>query len=146
MNPKKRKYIIYTLFALAVIYGLTNLRSNNPETNMSSQPAPVAADRAAIVPPSNQIDIARYNSLPWGNDPFVRGTIAAGPADIPTGPIWELGGILYDDINPAAIINSRIVRVGQSIDGARVLRINKKMVTLEKDGAEFSITLEKEKS
>ncbi len=146
MDPKKRKYIIYTLFALAVIYGLANLGSKDPVTDSRSQPAPVAADHAAIRPPSNQIDLARYNSLPWGKDPFVHGTSAAGSVNIPTEPIWKLGGILYDEINPAAIINSRIVRVGQSIDGARVLRIDKNMVTLEKNGAEFSITLEKEKS
>jgi type II secretory pathway component PulC len=146
MDPKKRKYIIYTLFVLAVIYGLANLESKGPKTDTSSQPVPAPANRVPMRPSPNQIDIAKYNSLPWGKDPFVHETSTAGSAEVPSGAVWELGGILYDDTNPAAIINSRIVRVGQSIEGARVLRINKKMVTLEKDGREFSITLEKEKS
>lgn len=47
---------------------------------------------------------------------------------------FKLGGILASDVGNYAIINKQMVSVGDEIDGARVITIDKYHVVLEKDG------------
>jgi hypothetical protein len=51
-------------------------------------------------------------------------------------------GILFSDDNPAAVIGKRIAHVGDVIAGAKIVKINKKSVELEKDGQTSTQTVE----
>lgn len=53
-----------------------------------------------------------------------------------------LQGVVFSGGMPAAIINDTIVKVGDMIEGAEVVKIVNKRVTLIKDGKEYELELE----
>ena len=147
MNTNNRQKIVYFLFIIAVIWGVYNMMGES-EKQVSDIPRPAARKGAvASSAPIKSIDIKKYNSLDWGRDPFYRGEQQGyRPIILNLQPVWRLGGILYDKSNPSAIINKKIVRGGDIIDGARVVQIDKETVILDKEGLQFTLTIEKEKS
>ncbi|PKK82909.1 MAG: hypothetical protein CVT49_11400 [candidate division Zixibacteria bacterium HGW-Zixibacteria-1] len=147
MDTKKRQRIIYVIFIAAVIWGVYNLSGNKPRTQVDV-PRPVAkldAIRTGIK--TESINIEKYSALEWGRDPFYRGPkhIILSAVGV-TQPVWTLSGILFDNNSPSAIINKKIVRGGDIINGARVVQVDKETVTLDKDGLQFTLTIIKEKS
>jgi type II secretory pathway component PulC len=145
MNPRVRQAIIFILFILALAYGIVNLTGNRSNTKADSQnPTPVAAVPAK--PIERTIDTAEYRAMEWGADPFYRaGTqaISSVPVSIPRQ--WNLDGILYDPVSPAAIINNQIVHAGETVDGAQIKKINRNSVILDNNGNVVSLNLEKDK-
>lgn len=147
MDARKRKAIVYGLFVLAFLWGAYNFAGNEQKR---AEPAPSPAkqiEAAEVKPPAKSIDVEKYSMLEWGKDPFHRGRrtpVEKPPAEIR--PRWTLGGILYDENTPSAVINKKIVRNGDNIDGARVMQIDRQKVTLEKNGLQFTLTVEKDKS
>jgi hypothetical protein len=148
MSEKQRKILIGICFVLALIYGLYNLpdsdKNKKAGTSNGNGPEITSENIASAV---HDIDIELYSSLDWGRDPFYR------PADkknaythAPVQPEWILNGILYDTISPAAVINKQIVRVGDSVDGAMIMNIEKQKVTLERNGSQFDLNISKDKS
>lgn len=77
--------------------------------------------------------------VPWTNDPFVRapGFVNDPGADEP----YALGGILFDDEDPIAIINGRRVYVGDEVNGREVVDIGENWVILKRGGSEIELTL-----
>jgi len=148
MKPEIRKLVIYSLFVAASIYGLLSLRSRYDKPIASVSNSPTESQVAPAVRPSKLIDIEKYSSMAWGRDPFVRnhGEVVNTMTASAPAPIWILGGILYDDLNPAAIINGRVVRTGELIKGALILKIDKNKVTLENNSGRFFLNLTKDKS
>jgi len=51
-------------------------------------------------------------------------------------------GTIWDDENPLAIINGQILGVGEKIDGATIVEINKDNVVFEKDGKTWTQTVQ----
>ncbi len=149
MDPRTRKLIVFGAFIASVIYGAVNL-IGTPQPSAPPAPEPVRHEiQATPVSKASFIDIEKYSALDWGSDPFCRDNNNNRQAQMPIQPetpAWILGGILYDDLQPAAIVNGHIVRRGEIINGARVTRIDKNRVTLEKDGSEFSLSIAKDKS
>lgn len=132
MNAKSRQKIIYALLIFAVIFAAFNFLGGNKEKTPAGNDDPHAVDTAAPIPGAN-VDYAYYDSLPWMADPFFRNQELI--VDIPpltlsdTG--YTLNGILFDESNPTAVINGKIVRRGDNINNARVINIDKNQVTLE---------------
>ena len=58
-----------------------------------------------------------------------------------TAPAYRLGGILRSEVASHAIINDHMVGVGDEIDGARVLAIERYYVDLEKDGRRIRLRM-----
>jgi len=50
----------------------------------------------------------------------------------------SLTGIIYSEDNPSAMIDGKIVKEGDIIDGIKVVKINKNDVELEKDGVKWT--------
>ena len=147
MDSKKRQKIVYLLFVVAVIWGVYNFMGDK-QTSPADSPKPVTR-----LEPDQQtvqmapIDVEKYADLEWGGDPFYRGQyIKPQHPEKPVKPIWLLGGILFDNKRPSAVINKKVVRDGDIIDGARVVRIDKETVTLDKGGLQFTLTIAKDKS
>ncbi len=66
---------------------------------------------------------------------------AAAPAK-PPAPRFALSGIMRrGGAAPMATINGRLVTVGDSIDGAKVLDIGQRSVELEADGQQFTVRM-----
>jgi hypothetical protein len=75
-------------------------------------------------------------------------TPAAAPAPTPTetaaeetNPPFKLQAIYYRLRGPSVVINGKTVKTGQSVDGAKVVSIQRTSVELEFHGTNFSLTL-----
>ncbi len=147
MDTQKRKNIIYILFVLAVIYGLYNLIIGFDKKSAQLAPASQVLAVSQTVMPANTIDIEKYSTLSWGRDPFYR---AKGKKPVVTGKEqidWILNGILYDIKAPTAVINKKIVGIGDKINGAMIIEITKTKVVLKTDNSDiFTLQIMKEKS
>jgi len=91
-------------------------------------PAATAAPRLAPPPPPDQ---------PWGKrDPFEIGAKWASSGS--KGPDrfagYRITGIVCAPQGCKAVVNERVVRPGDDVDGARVVRITKSGIDLEKGG------------
>ncbi|MEP0827289.1 MAG: hypothetical protein HRF51_02105 [bacterium] len=145
MNPRTRKIIIYLSLVAAVIYAAVNMTDKfRVETGVPMEP-PTPHQPTAVKKAEMPIPIEKYRDLEWGRDPFRRN---APPAVVSenNAPGWTLNGILYDETDPSAIIDGKLVKVGAEINGARVLNIRKKAVTLDINGSSVELTLAKDKS
>lgn len=147
MKEKTRKAIIFSLLPLAVIWAIYNMTDDKKKTTV---PIPTEAEAGTAKVPAAvivKIDTAKYASLPWGKDPFYRaGKYEHSPPLPPKEPRWHLAGILFGEAEPYAVVNNTIVTEGDVVGGARVILINKSMVTLEKDGVEIRLKVAKDKS
>lgn len=56
-------------------------------------------------------------------------------------PSVHLGEILFDWVDPAAVINGRLVRLGDTVEGAEVIDITPEIVTLRRDGQSLVLGL-----
>ncbi len=149
METKKRQKIVYAVAVLTAVWGLYNfLGDANKKTIPNPEQLKTVAKKTATYKPADSVDIDEYNKLAWGRDPFYR---SVDENKKPTGepvqtPGWILSGILWDETNPSAVINKKIVRHGDIVNGAKVVRIHKNLVTLEKDNLEFTLNIKKDKS
>ena len=66
---------------------------------------------------------------------------AAPPPAVPAGTRFTLSGILMGPGGTAAIINDHSVRAGETIDGARVLRIDRFSVVLDVAGRQLTLRM-----
>jgi hypothetical protein len=65
----------------------------------------------------------------------------AGSVTLPGGAKIELGGIVWSETEPRALINDRIVGVGGYVEGYTLAKIEEDRITLEKDGATLVLTV-----
>ena len=146
MNAKLRQKIIYALLVCAVIYAAFNFLGGKKEKTPAGSTDPNAVNTSTVIP-SATIDYAYYDSLPWMADPFFRGQTITNriPPVTVSDTGYTLNGILFDKFNPTAVINGRIVRRGDDINNARVIKIDKNQVTLEtQNKSNITLSLAKE--
>ena len=65
----------------------------------------------------------------------------AGGVTFPSGERIELGGIVWSETAPRALLNDRIVGVGGYVEGYEVTRIDTDRVELQKDGVTITVTV-----
>ncbi|HOP06733.1 MAG TPA: hypothetical protein PLF13_05510 [candidate division Zixibacteria bacterium] len=148
MNETSRKKIVYVALGLAIIWGGYNIFYKkkqvttppvNPGLSMVEAATAAAATAGGIFYVANP---DAYRDLSWGRDPFHSDYVVVNDSGTTLSPIiWRLSGIVYSPERPIAIINSKTVRVGDTIDKASVLEITPKEVTLQKDGRTFTLTV-----
>jgi hypothetical protein len=83
-------------------------------------------------------------SLNWGTNPFSRkpGYVTIDPAiDEISVEHFHLGGIIYDKMDPVAIINGQTVGIGDPIDGLEVEAIAPNYVIIRGEGNHFELSL-----
>jgi hypothetical protein len=77
--------------------------------------------------------------------PAVRAAAAGksykGKVALPDGGSLELGGIVWSEADPRALINDRVVGVGAYVQGYTIERIEEDRVVMEKDGKRITITV-----
>lgn len=147
MDTQKRKNIIYILFVLAVIYGLYNLMIGFDKKSAELAPASQVQPVSQTVMPANTIDIEKYSALSWGRNPFYRAKENRPVVTDKEQIDWVLNGILYDNKAPTAVINKKIVGIGDKINGARIIKITKTKVVLKTDNSDIlTLQITKEKS
>lgn len=146
MNEEIRKKIVYAALGLAIIFGAYNFwptdKSNKQVdqfpaiTNITIKPEMVAGLQASL------IDIKKLEPLPWGNDPF-HSTARKKQPIIKRAMEWVLTGIIYNGESSVAIINNKAVGIGDMIENARVIMIDRKQVTIINGDKEITLTVTK---
>ena len=102
--------------------------------------APAAAPPAAVIEPlpdrAGQREAQRAETLrlAWASDPFTH-TAGTGSSGL------VLSGILWDASAPMAIVNGQMLRVGEELDGYRVLTIGPSQVSLSDGMDTVSLTV-----
>ncbi len=158
MTEAKRKQMMYGILVVAVIWGAWNLsqprRTPRPvETQPVSQEVTVQEPTVEALP---SIDMAAKRSEPWGRDPFTgKAARPSSPREsnsasarmsensARSGKGWSLTGIIDNGTMPFAFINGKMVKVGDLIDQARVVSIEKQKVTLSLNGSQFALKVNK---
>ncbi|MDH3892037.1 MAG: hypothetical protein OEV49_13230 [candidate division Zixibacteria bacterium] len=147
MKAKTRQKIVIAALPAAMIWGAYNLF-------WTDQPEPAAPPAAAVqataeitgsIAPPPGLDLERVEQARWGADPF-RTVIkpSSKPADKPKEELkLILSGIVFNDKSPMAVINKKSVRTGDSINGARIVSIDRNSVTVERNGRTFTLRVSK---
>lgn len=91
--------------------------------------APAATSGRRLAPPP-------LPDTPWGRDPFVIGEnrLPHRPKTAVEFSGFKVSGVVWGPQGYRALVNDRVVRAGDQVDGARVVQITSEGVELEKDG------------
>lgn len=125
---RRQKVILAVLALLLALVWSRVLLSGRP-----NRPAVLARVSPSAVLPADSTAPAAEVPERWGDSPFLaergsRGT-AVTDASSPKGS-YVLNGILWDPKAPSAIINNRVVGVGEHLNGWEVVEIQKDKVIL----------------
>jgi hypothetical protein len=154
MEEAKRKRALYWVLVFALLFGLLNLKSimsigkkrtiADLDPSFSSPPpaaavAPAAPDSFAYerLTPEKKARLA----LGFGRNPFYRGAETAPVVSGPIRPEFSVSAISLKGGSAFAVINGRVVQVGDFIDGFRVHGITEGRVVLNKDGTLWNYPL-----
>ncbi|HTL70517.1 MAG TPA: hypothetical protein VL404_04410 [Candidatus Eisenbacteria bacterium] len=114
-------------------------------TGPKKRPLPAAASQPAAAPADlSFLQTVRRNEelreaqaavweKPWKRDPFLSEASASAVASR-----LKLDGIVWDEKAPYAMINGKVVKVGDTIEGYRILEIKPGAVVLWSDGGQFN--------
>ena len=131
MGKNKRNLVVLGAVLLVVIWAWSPGTARK-KGNHTSFPEPPASDN---IPRRVKSSFAE-----WGRNPFMLpGELSESLRGL------MLDGIVWDDEKPYAIINNRVLGIGDAIGKSRITAITETAVTLEEDGNAFSIQLRNEK-
>lgn len=157
----RREQIYLGVFALALLWGIWNFRASlgfGPSTTpaaatQTGAPPPAATATAPAAGTTASPAVVRkagssgaYSAPDWGSDPMHRrwrstNTVAAAPARRKTGSPLRLTAVVVREDARYAIINGRVMRVGDQIEGRRVQSIEPSGVILDEKGIEVRLSL-----
>lgn len=148
MNEALRKKIIAGIMICVIIWAGFNL-DNGPKTLPSIdipktiQPLSPDSLRASHILSKQVIEDREKAS--WGRDPFISKDLGVeSKVQIPVkrNLVWNLSGIIYGN-DPIAIINKKPVKVGQRINNAEIVKIDKNRVTIKYNDKQILLTVSK---
>lgn len=148
MSESTRRKILYAALVGAIIWGVYNFVPKSqvsPATTSKpavSRQAPSAALSATFARIDKTINVADMKLKGWGSDPFRARNKKTANKKAPK-KVWKLSGIVFNDFNPLAIINGKSIGVGDMIDGAKVVKIERKKVVIEYAGNSISLSVSK---
>ena len=135
-NRQKTMVVLVPMLAIALIVVLFNVLST-PSANTAAKPSGFGPSAAVAA------SAASGNEINWQLPPVypetLRDPTQFGPATTAQANLGSLTvrGIVYSD-NPSAVIGTRIVRTGDEISGAKVIKINQDSVEFEMDGKRWT--------
>jgi len=144
MRARFRKALVYASLPVALLWAVFSFTGDKPKHGEPAAPGPTAASKqpsaAGVVRPA---DLDSKIHQPWGGDPFRSTGPSNGPERTVTGLALALGGIVFHELHPMAFINGRTVQVGDTIGGATVVAIDRRSVTLEHQGRQVKLSVNK---
>jgi len=152
MTDRKRKTIVFGLCALALIWAFVTIAGQKHKKSsvqqVQSQVSTVEAGVPRTPADARKLDslTAAYETKPWGKDPFYHHVKKDLPADVKETRELRLLGILYRQVNSQALINKRVVTVGDKLEGFEVVEITRNSVILNDGQKTITLRLEKESS
>ena len=148
MNEKTRTKIIAVFLIASLIWFVSNLDNDQKDTTAIEAPkaiTPLSPGLQQAQKNLKQMDIETAKKKSWGRNPFQSSffTEKATAAGIPVESLeWILSGIIYNN-DPVAIINKKPIKIGGTIDNARVVQIEKEKVTIEYNKKQITLTVSK---
>ncbi len=110
-----------------------------------SQPLPTRPPRTAAPAPAEgeaeAVKPAAPTPAPRAPQAIADGRTYAGSVTLPGGAKIELGGIVWSETEPRALLNDRIAAVGAYIEGYSLTKIEENRVALEKDGVTIYVSV-----
>ncbi|MCK4858606.1 MAG: hypothetical protein KAT58_11600 [candidate division Zixibacteria bacterium] len=149
MTDKKRKTLVFGILVVAVIWGIWNNPFSSGKKESADAPRQVANHVAPVVKPAvvgPALAASFANLEDWRHDPFVR-TERAAPrkttAPAAAGPSFKLSVISRRGDNSMVIINGRVLRETDMIEGWKVVSIADNSVRLAKGSLTTKLTLKR---
>jgi type II secretory pathway component PulC len=143
MSQQTRQKVLLAALLVTIVWGVYHLGpwSAGEPAPAPSRPKPALFQADTIAHAARDTAVmSALQSAAWGADPFrARKAVERKPVRRP--PIWRVSGIMFNNETPLAIINDRPVRVGETVNNARVVDIQPKAVTLEYQGKQFKLTV-----
>ena len=140
------------LLAAAGGGGFLIAHATRPAAPVALPPVPSTA-APAVVPrllppaplPPETVERPAFSALPPAAGPRApvvgpAAPVPEAPAPAEAAPAFALQAVADQDGQPVAIVNGQLVRVGDLVGGARVLRIEREEVELEQDGRRLVLT------
>ena len=112
-----------------------------PASASAPRPRPT---RAVAPPPSAEPAGAEASAsvpAPKPSGPIANGKTYAGSVTLPGGDRIELGGIVWSETEPRALLNDHVLGRDSYVEGYRVAKIEEDRVALEKDGVTIYVTV-----
>ena len=139
MDKRRIEFIIVAVLILVFIILLANtfFRSKKPEVLIAPQPVQPVTEKAEPIAPKLKDAQGRLEKkgLIWGRDPFRL----ARTKNLSSNRDLALNGIIWDEGDPYAIINGKVVISGDYINGNMVVYIGKNSVILDSGTEQFEL-------
>ncbi|MFH0935755.1 MAG: hypothetical protein V1828_02700 [Candidatus Omnitrophota bacterium] len=143
--------ILIIVLLLAVNNAIKRSKRNAPTAvKPGVKNTPPAADKipktkapqaAMSVKPQYQLQEEESQSLELKRDPFAAMIPAVAKGQAAQASSITLSGILWDENNPLAIINNKVVKKADTVGGCRVAEIKRDSVVLNDGTREFELKL-----
>lgn len=147
--------VIVLLLLVAAILFWKGLHTKNQVTVAAAPPAtvqpppPAPLENATVAPPVPATPVQPVATNLAATESANPSATNASPETIPVvalaapvPPPLKLQGIFYRPSNPTVMINGKTVGVGELVSGARILKIEREEVTLERNGKQEVLTME----
>jgi hypothetical protein len=142
MDKNKKQIIITGILIIVLIFAVLNASRKFKKARAVVGASSVSAVTQSV-PVSDVIQLPTKKSeadLKWVRDPFSGRNYSAGSAR--KGAVdLKLVGITWDKVSPMAIINNKVVGVGDSVAGNLVIQINEGSVVLNDGTRDFELKL-----
>lgn len=131
----KQRVLLPVLVLGAVVVWMRILGSGPARTASHPEPVPATPSRSPEELAEERASRALFPD-DWKDSPFlVERSSGAGPADGPGGRVRApadvvLNGILWDPATPSAVVNNRVVGIGDSVGPWTVVEIHRQRVIL----------------
>lgn len=149
MSEKTRKTLVFGMLIGSLIWAYFNFSGRKAKRAADRRPRPAAVQPAVVPPQAYILDsnaAAEYEMKSWGKDPFYHAHSTEARQVVPDRVKLHLLGILYREVDAQALINGRVVSVGDTLSGFRVDRIERDHVKISGGGKTITLRVEKEQS
>lgn len=152
MSEKTRKIVIFAAMIATLVWAYFTFAgggSGSHDRSRGSGQTARADTAATLSPVSDPITdslFEAFDTRSWGRDPFYHGYRREPPPLLSRAVEFHLLGILFRELDARALINGRIVGVGDTLGAYRVSAITRDEVTLENGETTVTLRVAKESS
>lgn len=138
MDKKRLEIIITSVLILVLVFAWINSIKIFLKKKAKYKATPPAAAQLAPLPASLQVASVTqeveagkdYSSYEEDDSDFVRSPFSGKLYGEEEPVDFKISGLIWDELNPQIIINDKISKVGDSIEGYIIEKIEKQKVTL----------------
>ena len=149
MSDKRRKIIVYSILAIAIVCGIWNNPLSSKDEAKQQEEQPVVLGEADITHDSELavIDVPEipkyHNQDGWKDDPFRREIVRRKIAQVNKEIELKLSAISTQGNRSMAIINGKVLSKNGLIDGWAVAEIDAESVLLVKGSKNVKLNLKR---